>query len=233
MRMQEKIRQLNQAAAGNNYKEIEEIAHSLKGFTGQTCIYEISNRASIILDEIRSNKDDPHLDVIRRELASLNEIIYLLPRKFIGITPRLRPALEKPIHPEFPPMKILVAEDNPINQAVIKDFLRHFNLSCTLVDNGLSALKELQSDAFDILFLDIQMPVMNGIETLKRIRMDSHLGDVFVVVLTAYVFEVSNDKFLQNNCDAFLIKPFEKKHLLEILQKAAENYKKKSTEKII
>ena len=227
LRMQDKANDLNQAAADNQHQMIEEIAHSLKGFTGQTCIYEISNKASLILEEMRSKKQDHHPDVIHRELAEINEILYLLPRKFIGITPFFSQSLAKNTL-KFPPLNILIAEDNPINQAVIRDFLRHFKLSCTLVDNGQKALDKLRENNFDLLFLDIQMPVMNGIEALKQIRNDPQLKGIFVVALTAYVFTETDDDYLQENCDAYLIKPFEKKNLLEILQKASEAYQLKT-----
>ena len=227
LRMQDKVNDLNQAAADNQHQMIEEIAHSLKGFTGQTCIYEISNKASLILEEMRSKKQDHHPDVIHRELAEINEILYLLPRKFIGITPSFSQSLAK-ITLKFPPLNILIAEDNLINQAVIRDFLHHFKLSCTLVDNGQKALDKLRENNFDLLFLDIQMPVMNGIEALKQIRNDPQLKGIFVVALTAYVFKETDDDYLQENCDAYLIKPFEKKNLLEILQKASEAYQLKT-----
>jgi signal transduction histidine kinase/ActR/RegA family two-component response regulator len=224
LRMHDRVVQLNKAAAGNQHILIEEIAHSLKGFTGQTCIYEISSKASLILDEMRSHKQDHHPEIILSELAQINEILYLLPRKFIGIAPAYSPSTKRSTQVDFPPMKILIAEDNPINQAVIKDYLLHFNLKCTLAGNGQEALDLLAVDKYDLLFLDIQMPVLNGIETLKQIRNDAKLADIFVVALTAYVFNESDDDFLHQNCDAYLTKPFEKKNLLGILQKAADYY---------
>ncbi|MCF7913120.1 MAG: response regulator [Candidatus Cloacimonetes bacterium] len=227
LRMHDRVIQLNMAAAAGQHQLIQEIAHSLKGFTGQTCIYEISNKASLILDEIRSNKQNHNSEAILPELAEINEILYLLPRKFIGIAPAYSPASSPEAPPVFPPMNILVAEDNSINQAVIKDFLLHFNLKCTLASNGQEALDLMTTDKYDLLFLDIQMPVLNGIETLKHIRNNPDLADIFVVALTAYVFEESDDEFLHHNCDAYLTKPFEKKNLLEVLQKAADVFRQK------
>ena len=228
LRMQDKVKNLNLAASGNQHQKIEEITHSLKGFTGQTCIYEISNKASLILEEMRSNKQDHHPEVIHRELSAINEILYLLPRKFIGVIPSFSQVSSHKNVLQFSPLNILVAEDNPINQAVIRDFLRHFKLNCTLVDNGQKALDELHENKYDLLFLDIQMPVLNGIETLKQIRSNPQLVEIFVVALTAYVFKETDDNFLKENCDAYLTKPFEKKNLLEILQKASEAYQLKT-----
>ncbi len=230
LRMEEKIRQLSRIASQNNHQTMEEIAHSLKGFTGQTCIIEISRSASILLNEMRSDKKNPRRDVIMRELAFLNEIIYILPRKYLKNSDynKITPILSSP--QQVSDMKVIVAEDNPINQAVIKDFLSHINLPCSLAANGQEALDMLKSQHYDILFLDIQMPVLNGIETLKRIRSDEKLKDIFVVALTAYVVEIAENEYLQKNCDAILTKPFEKKELIEIIDQAREYNRNKARE---
>ncbi|MCF7920842.1 MAG: response regulator [Candidatus Cloacimonetes bacterium] len=218
LRLYDRNYYLNLALINNDYSQIEEIAHSLKGFTGQTCIFEVSNRASILLNEMR--KKNPQPNVIQREISAINEIVWLLPRKKLGIKSQTR--LPGKVLANLSEMKILIAEDNAINQAVLRDFLRHFELDCDLTGNGNEALDKLKENHYDLLFLDIQMPVLNGIETLKFIRSNAKLQGLYVVVITAYVSDHPEYEYLNRESDAFLTKPFEKKILLQILQKASD-----------
>ena len=224
VRLYDRNRDLNLALLDNDYTQIEEIAHSLKGFTGQTCMYEVSNRANILLNEMRKKSQEPHPNVIQREVAAVNEIVWLLPRKMLGLKTSI--SSHRKLIDNADEMKILVAEDNTINQAVIRDFLRHFELDCDIVSNGKEALDKLRENEYNILFLDMQMPVMNGRETLEHIRDDEKLKDIYVVIITAYVS--GSPELDHHKSNALLTKPYEKKSLMQILQDAAAYLKNKS-----
>ena len=68
------------------------------------------------------------------------------------------------------PLKILIAEDNPINQRLLIMLLRRYGHNVKAVDNGREAVEAIQSDTYDIVLMDSSMPVMDGIEATRRIR---------------------------------------------------------------
>jgi len=85
---------------------------------------------------------------------------------------------------ELPELKILVAEDNPINQKVIIAQLAQLGLSADIFDNGRKAINQLKNESYDVLICDILMPVMDGEETIKTIRReDSGLSSQYCIAL--------------------------------------------------
>lgn len=72
--------------------------------------------------------------------------------------------------PNYENLNVLIAEDNPINRMLLEKFLAKFKIQAVMAENGKEALELLEKSTFDILFLDKQMPIMDGIETCKRIR---------------------------------------------------------------
>ncbi|NOX87780.1 MAG: PAS domain S-box protein [Calditrichaeota bacterium] len=87
--------------------------------------------------------------------------------------------------------KILVVEDNPFNQLVVKDMLENEELNVTVVENGLCAVNILngveKKEGFDLVLMDLQMPVMDGLEATKKIRKNKNLKNLPILALTADV----------------------------------------------
>ena len=111
--------------------------------------------------------------------------------------------------------KILVAEDNKMNQTLIKAMLQKLGYGCDLAENGKIALDKLNAQHYDLLLLDIQMPVMDGLETLKYIREDKNLKTLHIIALTANALIGDSDKYIQAGCDDYISKPIDR----EILKK--------------
>ncbi|URM36550.1 response regulator [Flavobacterium anhuiense] len=111
--------------------------------------------------------------------------------------------------------KILVVEDNLINQLVTKKIIEKNNYSCKVVDDGFSALKILENETFDLILMDINMPLMNGFETTKRIRF---LGiETPIVALTAFDKDEITDEAISSGMNDIIIKPFEPVKLFKII----------------
>lgn len=72
--------------------------------------------------------------------------------------------------------KILLAEDNPVNQKLVKTILDKRGWQTVVVDNGLAALAAWRSEHFDLILMDVQMPELDGVETTRRIRRRSEKG---------------------------------------------------------
>lgn len=111
--------------------------------------------------------------------------------------------------------KILVVEDNLINQLVTKKIIEKNNYVCQVVDDGFAALKILEDEVFDLILMDINMPLMNGFETSKRIRL---LGiDTPIVALTAFDKDEITDEAIMSGINDIIIKPFEPVKLFKII----------------
>ncbi|MBN1553636.1 MAG: response regulator [Phycisphaerae bacterium] len=112
---------------------------------------------------------------------------------------------------------ILVAEDSPTNQVLIKALLEHMGMRVTLTQNGQEALAAARDRHFDLVFMDIQMPVMNGYEATRRIR--DVKPDMPVIALTANAMVGDPEKCYQAGARGFLPKPIDREQLIRILRK--------------
>jgi CheY-like chemotaxis protein len=111
--------------------------------------------------------------------------------------------------------KILVVEDNLINQLVTKKIIEKNNYACKVVDDGFAALRILENETFDLILMDINMPLMNGFETTKRIRL---LGiETPIVALTAFDKDEITDEAITAGMNDIIIKPFEPVKLFKII----------------
>ena len=120
----------------------------------------------------------------------------------------------------FRNIKILVAEDNVINQKLIKRTLENMDITVTLADNGQEAYKLRCAHAFDLIFMDIQMPVMNGIQATHAILAYEKLHNIShipIVALTANALKGDKERFLSEGMDQYLSKPIKIDEIENIL----------------
>ncbi|MEQ9364229.1 MAG: ATP-binding protein [Leptospirales bacterium] len=117
--------------------------------------------------------------------------------------------------------KILLADDNPDNRYLVQVFLKTAGVELQAVENGLEALERAQSEGFDLILMDIQMPVMNGYEAVRAIRVhESETGVVRptkILALTADATREAYHKAMAAGCDGYLTKPIQKQALLEAI----------------
>ena len=112
-------------------------------------------------------------------------------------------------------LAVLVAEDNPVNQLIIRRFLAKLDLPCTLVTNGQEAVEATRQSSFDLIFMDVQMPVMDGVDAVRIIREEEPDGvRVPIAALTANVLAADRDYYLGAGFDFHLPKPLK----FEVLQ---------------
>ncbi|MFT5714886.1 MAG: signal transduction histidine kinase/CheY-like chemotaxis protein/TPR repeat protein [Flavobacterium sp.] len=101
---------------------------------------------------------------------------------------------------------VLVVDDNSINQLITKKIIEKHNYKCTVVDSGLTALEILETLEFDVILMDINMPVMNGFETTRRIRGKGI--STAIIALTAFDKEEVIEEALSAGMNDIIIKPF-------------------------
>jgi signal transduction histidine kinase len=115
-------------------------------------------------------------------------------------------------------LRILVAEDNPVNQQVIEGILGRLGHSSTIVGNGEEALNLLrQNNKFDLVLMDCQMPTLDGYETTRQLR--KFLPDLPVVALTANALSIDKDRCLQAGMNDYLAKPVRIEQIRQILRR--------------
>ncbi|MCG8632563.1 MAG: response regulator [Desulfobacterales bacterium] len=124
---------------------------------------------------------------------------------------------------DFPKKKILIAEDNKINQKVAKMMLEKQGHEIVIADNGKLAVDRYRDTGFDIIFMDIQMPLMDGIAATRAIReLEAH-GEsrTPIVALTANAMKGDRERFLKAGMDDYVSKPIKLKNILDIIVRLA------------
>ncbi|MEM7100952.1 MAG: response regulator, partial [Pseudomonadota bacterium] len=109
-----------------------------------------------------------------------------------------------------------LVEDNPVNRLVAKGHLKKLNVSLDEVDNGQACLAQLAQKAYDLVLLDIHMPVMDGIETIQHIRKSTQSWSaVPVIALTADAMRDDRKKLLDLGMDGYASKPINRDKLID------------------
>lgn len=117
-------------------------------------------------------------------------------------------------------MRILLAEDDPSNRLPICLILQKLGHNVSLAENGRQVLEMISKDDFDLIFMDIQMPVMNGVEATIAIRdleVHKNMKRTPIIALTAYAMDGDRDKFLGVGMDAYLSKPLNIREMEKVL----------------
>jgi PAS domain S-box-containing protein len=117
--------------------------------------------------------------------------------------------------------RILVAEDNKINFFVANKFLIGWGIIVTHAENGKSALEELEKKDFDLILMDLHMPVMDGLEATRIIRRSENqkIRDIPIVALTAAIMSENHDKIDDLNINDYVLKPFKPHDLFDRIKK--------------
>ncbi len=115
-------------------------------------------------------------------------------------------------------VKILVVEDNEVNQKLIVKLLNKFGYSCDIAVNGADAVKSYKAKWYDLILMDCQMPVMDGYKATKEIRkIENNIKHTPIVALTAHALEGDLEKCLDAGMDDYLSKPVNARKLASIL----------------
>jgi CheY-like chemotaxis protein len=141
---------------------------------------------------------------------------------------------EKPAqHPVVPSgklptgLRVLVAEDNPVNRHVFTEFLSSLGHAVTTAEDGAEALEKLTQETFDLVFMDVQMPRVDGLQAVRRLRGGECGADrarIPVVALTAYAMSGDRERFLEAGMSDYLPKPVS----LNALQQTLAEYAPKA-----
>ncbi|MAA61517.1 MAG: hybrid sensor histidine kinase/response regulator [Idiomarina sp.] len=120
--------------------------------------------------------------------------------------------------PKLSKKQVLVVDDNKINQLIIKEMLLSLNQYVDLVSDAHNALKMMQARDYDVLFMDLHMPHMDGMEATRALR-DMHIHQPYVIALTADAYPETRTQALRSGMDDYVTKPFVKADIARVLER--------------
>lgn len=121
----------------------------------------------------------------------------------------------------IPNYRILLTDDNAVNRKVVQMFMKPFGVTLVEARDGAEALERLANEAFDLVLMDIHMPVMDGCEAVRRIRSSGQpWADVPVVALTADAMPGDNERYMRLGMNAYVAKPIELRELFTAINSA-------------
>jgi two-component system sensor histidine kinase/response regulator len=118
-----------------------------------------------------------------------------------------------------PGKKVLLVEDNEINREVARELLTLAGLEVTEAVNGYAALDAIAMQRFDAVLMDVQMPELDGVETVKAIRTQENLKDLPVIAMTAHAMLGDRERFLDCGMSDYIAKPIDEEQLLAVLSR--------------
>jgi two-component system sensor histidine kinase/response regulator len=135
------------------------------------------------------------------------------------------PSPQAPVSPAVPvssrPLHILLVEDSPDNQVLVRSYLKQTPYHLDVADHGGIAVEQIKKNQYDLILMDMNMPVMDGYEATKKIRaweQDQDLSPTRIIALTALALKEDGEKILEAGCNAHMTKPIKRQTLLEVLQ---------------
>lgn len=122
-------------------------------------------------------------------------------------------------------MKILVADDNVANRKLCRALIRYAGHEVIEADNGAEAIELARAHKPDLILMDIQMPVMDGISALKTLQSDEATKRIPVIALTSYAMKGDRDRFLGEGFIDYLSKPFSQDDFFRSIQTTLDRYR--------
>jgi CheY-like chemotaxis protein len=143
----------------------------------------------------------------------LNDILQKEPTK----SPVQQSSASQPIQSHH--LRILLAEDNVLSQKVAQQMLRRLGYKADTVANGMEALQALERQQYDMVLMDVEMPVMDGLEATRIIRQKWPDNGPKIIAVTAYALAGDKERFLEAGMDDYISKPVQKDVLAKVLAK--------------
>lgn len=118
--------------------------------------------------------------------------------------------------------RILVAEDEIVSQKLTALILTHLGFDVDVVDNGLKAVAAVRQKKYDMVFIDLYMPQLDGLEAVQIIRQDKSIYQPYIIAITGQLIEEADDSwYFDMGLDDYLLKPIQEQDLVRVLSQAA------------
>jgi len=123
---------------------------------------------------------------------------------------------------------VLIVEDNRINRFILRKILQEYQIKVYEAENGEKAIQVFKDHSIDLIFMDIQMPIMDGYEAMKEIHKIEKKREIPIVAITGYASTEDKKRIMDIGFDDYLAKPFEKEDIINCIQKTQQgDYNKK------
>ncbi len=204
----EKFRALSVAMDREDIEEIRLLSHEMKGFTGSLKMEEIYQRVLKIEEE--AFKDNYDLKVLKELVFELERYVKSIPSDYFGKEYFMKgDKMASGDNREREGFNILVVEDNSVNLMLIVKLLERMGVRCDTAENGKIALERMRTRNYNLVLLDINMPVMDGVETLKVMRDEGFLETTYVIALTAYAMKGEAERYMAMGFNDYISKPID------------------------
>ena len=120
--------------------------------------------------------------------------------------------------------KILIVEDNPMNMELTLDLLEFYGYDVIQAEDGIKALERLAESKFDLILLDMQLPKMDGLEVLERIKKNPATAAIPVIAVTAHAMKGSEEYFMEMGCVDYVSKPIDIHRFRALIDKYIGEY---------
>ncbi|MCP4023717.1 MAG: response regulator, partial [Desulfobacteraceae bacterium] len=215
------ISKIKKAISNGDLKIVKQIAHSIKGGSANLLAKDLSIAASDLENAGKIGdleKSSIHLEKLIKEFACLNDYAKNIDQKISLITvPKPQNSLDIP---QFD-CHILVVEDDSTNLDVISEMLKKYGCRVSAASNGKHAVEAFIEGSYDLIFMDCQMPVLNGYEATAKIRQLEREEDIQkpvpIVALTGNALQEDKEKCLSAGMNDHISKPLKRKKLFKIL----------------
>jgi len=219
------IKRLEKEIKNKKTEGIRAVSHELMGSTGNLGMTEVYELLKEINTGIKNNSID---DIkIKNIYSQIEELIKGIPPEYM-----VEQASDLlPIEGETININILTADDSAVNRKLIGAMLSSIYVNSDFAEDGVEVLEKLDNEKYDILLLDIQMPKMDGMETIKRIRKNDKYNDLHVIAVTANAMIGDAQKYLDNGCNDYISKPIKKDIFLKKVEYQIQKISKLSINK--
>jgi signal transduction histidine kinase/DNA-binding response OmpR family regulator len=171
----------------------------------------------------RTARSLPDFDLVRlkplRRAALLDALLELLPAA-VEAAPDAQTAKAPVLQPPAP-LRILLVEDNPVNQKVALRMLESFGYGADLADDGLAAVEAVTRKTYDLVLMDVQMPTLDGLEATRRIRRLPLRPQPRIFAMTASVLDSERQACIDAGMERHIAKPIRRQQLGEVLREIA------------
>ncbi|MFZ5352834.1 MAG: MASE3 domain-containing protein [Bacillota bacterium] len=209
-----KLKALENSIWNNDKSKMLQHSHSMRGAAGNTRMEELSES----LAELEGEADKEYYDIekIKNIFSEIKQLVKHIPKKYY--TASYISQLEEMNVSGLSKHRILLVEDNEMNQKLMKFILEDFKLEYEIAHNGRIALEMLDVQKYDAILMDSHMPVMNGIETLKRIKQNPRLRNIPVIIMSADLNRDNIEKYYELGCKDYISKPIDRRGFKQKLE---------------
>lgn len=193
----------------NQINRLKRKVHAFKGLCGN---YQLMELYDLIKEVDKILEDDLKIDmeILENYLLDIEKIIDAIPDEYkCEVSKEINHIHEKGI------FKILLAEDILENRLLVKKILEDMNVEIETAHNGLEAINKIDENKYDLLLLDIQMPLLDGTEVLEWIRSNNMQNDMYIIALTANATKNEMEEYISKGSNWFLSKPIKKELIRE------------------